>query len=241
MPLGGEKDDLASFDMTPSATVARIEQHPELVRRLIDLFLSYVLTGNPQASKQYQPDERYLPLFGRWATAMKTFIVAHDFGHLPSLAYGLGKPIPRMGFRQVPAPRRQEAEADFVGAYVTFALLYESGSDPPLTCLAIHALLRGMETMERVLAHFNGVDFADDGGWTHLPFDKRRANLLGAIHRICGQREYEEAARLVFMIDRLFEQIEPEVMKAAAYYKTQGAVPHPKWAANRFSHPPPAR
>jgi hypothetical protein len=148
-------------NLTYVEELARVEQnirqHPILVRRLVDLVLTYVIEGHPYAAEQYSAGESYVGLSLAWFQTFVTFILAHEFGHV------------RLGHLTKPpgtsAERRQrEFDADRFGLAITLAAF------PQLERLAYSgagAIFLGFDLLFRAFASFYDHEYDDTGSETH--------------------------------------------------------------------------
>lgn len=219
-----------------STEIGDIESHlqanSEASQRFVELYLAYILDGNPLAAPPYLLGRDYISFVSAWRDTMEFFILAHEFGHvhLGHLNSNLRGLITRRGYEEIPASWQQEFEADFFGLVVALTCMGARGFSPSLTYVGIEMFFLGIAALENSLARLGGYQFCDDGSATHPASITRRIALREFLSSILSKDEKNGALHLVSIVERIFDLMNQNLNKKIDFLIGQNIKAHQKWS-----------
>jgi len=209
---------MISFSLEPELVNQRLQSTPELSDRLFDLLNAYATTGSPAKSKQYDPEESYVPLVDTIRDGMELFIVAHEFGHV--YAGHLSDFLRRRGMlpdnlEDENPSHILEHEADLLGLLLTLQAMSARGYDAALSYVGIELFFSSLEIAARarhILEHGTEDGYVDAPSDTHPSNAQRQEVLRGALPLLIKSEEkakgaLDMSARYLQIADLLWQAV----------------------------------
>ncbi|MFP2995109.1 hypothetical protein ABN763_04330 [Spongiivirga sp. MCCC 1A20706] len=225
-PLSKEGD---SIIISKDEVLAYVTETPEIINRFFDLIWNYLLHQSPFNSEQYSPKSETYFIYDNLRTALETFILGHEFGHIIRGHFDTSKYKNNERTKLV-LNNLKELEADNVGLNICLDVLIDKNVGTAIGFAGADFFFTSMMLVERSLSLLkNGyVDNTLNIGETHPPFLLRRQHLRN-LFRIADLNEIEESLDFSYTLEAIIEivwdKIQPSLLKAY----NEGVRPSSHW------------